>query len=105
MTYYLPAISPLILLDMDLTNEIRNLHDQINTLEARVADNDQTLIENYAEFTVKFSEVGNRIINLDSVVLEHHPESHSDLGYQLYEETSTPTEEEVADSTLTTAEQ
>ena len=59
----------------------------------------QRIIDIYAEFTSKISQVNTHANTLDHVVLKHHPESYADLGYTLHEETtSTPTVEEVSDS-------
>jgi hypothetical protein len=90
-----------------LDTTVRTLQGEIDELNAWKAKSeteqgtlDQRLIENYAEFTDKVSQVGNRIRTLDSVVLKHHPASHSDLGYQFHEETTyIPTTEEVPSST------
>ena len=88
------------------TENLRSLFDTLNiTVETLQGKIDGWKAESETEqrsLDQRIIDINNHTNTLDHVVLEHHPESYVDLGYTRHEATtSTPTVEEVSDSTPT----
>lgn len=84
-----------------LQNQINTLETKVMTLEGQINQlnrwkaNSETwlgslekkIAENYSKFNIYLHEINNHAMNLDHVVLEHHPDNYRELGYTLHEKT------------------